>query len=146
MESRLTFLLALFVSLSLVDGNLINCMMWNSARSQPKNVSWANNLQQQTNTSQLFKSTIQPTSPLHNLLPLLGNIPLNLLVSAPKPKKYQSFFSHALSHSDFTIIVSLYLLCVLSVCVSEFLLVGWLSGRTSVSDRRTFTGLHRTCS
>ena len=25
-------------------------------------------------------------------------------------------------------------------------LVGWLSGRTSVSDRRTFTGLHRTCS
>ena len=23
---------------------------------------------------------------------------------------------------------------------------GWLSGRTSVSDRRTFTGLHRTCS
>jgi len=24
-------------------------------------------------------------------------------------------------------------------------LVGWLSGRTSVSDRRTFTGLHRTC-
>ena len=24
--------------------------------------------------------------------------------------------------------------------------VGWLSGRTSVSDRRTFTGLHRTCS
>ena len=26
------------------------------------------------------------------------------------------------------------------------LLVGWLSGRTLVSDRRTFTGLHRTCS
>jgi len=26
------------------------------------------------------------------------------------------------------------------------LLLGWLSGRTSVSDRRTFTGLHRTCS
>ena len=25
-------------------------------------------------------------------------------------------------------------------------LVGWLSGRTSVSDRRTFTGPHRTCS
>ena len=25
-------------------------------------------------------------------------------------------------------------------------LVGWLSGRTSVSDRRTFTGLHWTCS
>ena len=25
-------------------------------------------------------------------------------------------------------------------------LVGWLSGRTSVSDRQTFTGLHRTCS
>jgi len=25
-------------------------------------------------------------------------------------------------------------------------LVGWLSGRTLVSDRRTFTGLHRTCS
>ena len=25
-------------------------------------------------------------------------------------------------------------------------LVGWLSGRTSVSDKRTFTGLHRTCS
>jgi len=25
-------------------------------------------------------------------------------------------------------------------------LVGWLSGRTSVSDRRTFAGLHRTCS
>ena len=24
--------------------------------------------------------------------------------------------------------------------------VGWLSGRTSVSDRRTFTGVHRTCS
>ena len=24
--------------------------------------------------------------------------------------------------------------------------VGWLSGKTSVSDRRTFTGLHRTCS
>jgi len=25
-------------------------------------------------------------------------------------------------------------------------LVEWLSGRTSVSDRRTFTDLHRTCS
>ena len=25
-------------------------------------------------------------------------------------------------------------------------MVGWLSGRTSVSDRRTFPGLHRTCS
>jgi len=24
--------------------------------------------------------------------------------------------------------------------------VGWLSGRTSVSDWRTFTGLHQTCS
>jgi len=30
------------------------------------------------------------------------------------------------------------------LCVVK--LVGWLSGRTSVSDRWTFTGLHRTCS
>ena len=27
-----------------------------------------------------------------------------------------------------------------------WLSLGWLSGRTSVSDQRTFTGLHRTCS
>jgi len=27
-----------------------------------------------------------------------------------------------------------------------YMLVGWLNSRTSVSDRRTFTGLHRTCS
>jgi len=54
----------------------------------------------------LFKSTIQPTSFLHNLLPLLGNIhlsfdyesPQNFIASPPEPKKYQSFFSHALSH------------------------------------------------
>jgi len=30
--------------------------------------------------------------------------------------------------------------------LKRVLWVGWLSGRTSVSDRRTFTGLHRTCS
>ena len=43
---------------------------------------------------------------LHNFLPLLGNIhlsldyesPQNFLASPPEPKKYQSFFSHALSH------------------------------------------------
>ena len=34
----------------------------------------------------------------------------------------------------------------LKTSLYHILLVGWLSGRTSVSDRRTFTGLHRTCS
>jgi len=43
------------------------------------------------------------------------------------------------------------LLCLLEQTMSlyaycHYRLVGWLSGRTSVSDRRTFTGLHRTCS
>ena len=35
---------------------------------------------------------------------------------------------------------------IVCLVVSAEPMVRWLSGRTSVSDRRTFTGLHRTCS
>ena len=40
----------------------------------------------------------------------------------------------------------LWFLCCCTCITIVKQLVGWLSGRTSVSDRRTFTGLHRTCS
>jgi len=66
----------------------------------------------------LFKSTIQPTSSLHNL-PLLGNIrvyPQNFLASPPEPKKYQSFFSHALSG----FIIVFFPLYLLFFCVFVF--------------------------
>ena len=81
----------------------------------------------------LFKPTIQPTSSLHNLLPLLGNIhlsldyesPQNFLASPPEPKN-TNHSSHMLSPlSDFIYFVffSLYLLFFLVCFCACFLLL-----------------------
>ena len=94
----------------------------------------------------LFKSTIHPTSSLHNLLPLLGNIhlsldyesPQNFLTSLPEPKN-TNHSSHMLSptirlHNCFPHCI--YCLCVFCFCVCFIQLFSlWLL--LSINERDT---------
>jgi len=73
----------------------------------------------------LFKSTIHPTSSLHDLLSLLGNIhdhsitsPLKISSHPTRTKKYQSFFSHVLTHYQTSFFPTVFIIfCVLFLCL-----------------------------
>ena len=81
---------------------------------------------------------------LHNLLPpprehpsITRSSPLKISSHPTRTKKYQSFFSHALSQkkSDFIIVFfSLYLLCFFLCLFSTILFSLWLLGLLSIND------------
>ena len=89
----------------------------------------------------LFKSTIQPTSSLHNLLPLLGTIDLSLdyevpqnfqPVSPPEPKCINPF--SPIPSPTIMIDVSFYLLYVF-VCVFQHFYLVYYSAVATTSNK-----------